>query len=247
MSPITFLKLASIALMSVSSCLAAGPAAVALGAAGNFAILGSSGISSVPPSAVLGNVGISPAASTFVTGFSLILSPTGTFSSSTQVTGQVLASDYKSPTPATLITSVNAVVTAFNDAKGRINPTATGLGAGGIGGLTFAPGLYKWTTGVNIASDITISGTSLDTWIFQVAGTLNTASAVKVTLAGGALPKNIVWVVSGAVTIGTTSVVSGIILGATSITLNTGATVNGRLLSQTAVALGKATVNAPAV
>jgi hypothetical protein len=33
---------------------------------------------------------------------------------------------------------------------------------GGIGGLTFAPGLYKWTTGVNIASDITISGTSLD-------------------------------------------------------------------------------------
>jgi hypothetical protein len=85
----------------------------------------------------------------------------------------------------------------------------------------------------------------LSAWIFQIAGTLTTASAVKVTLAGGALPQNIVWVVSGAVALGSTSVVNGIILGATSITLNTGATVNGRLLAQTAVNLGKATVNAP--
>ncbi|KAF8186816.1 antifreeze protein [Pholiota molesta] len=246
MSPITLLKLASIALMSMSSCLAAGPPAVALGAAGNFAILAKSGVSTVPPSAVLGAVGLSPAASTFVTGFSLTLSPLGTFSSSTQVTGQVLAASYKSPTPSTLTTSVGALIAAFNDAKGRVNPTAIGLGAGNIGGLTFAPGLYKWTSGVNIATDITISGSSTDTWIFQIAGTLNTASAVKVTLAGGALPKNIVWVVSDAVTLGSTSVVNGIILGATSITLNTGATVNGRLLSQTAVALQKATVNAPA-
>ncbi|KAF8194204.1 antifreeze protein [Pholiota molesta] len=229
----------------MSSCLAAGPAKVALGAAGNFAILAQSGVSSVPPSAVLGSVGLSPSASTFITGFSLILSPLGTSSSSSQVTGQVLAADYKSPTPATLITASGAVITAFNDAKGRVNPTALGLGAGSIGGLTFAPGLYKWTSNVNIATDITISGTIFDTWIFQIAGTLTTASAVKVTLAGGALPQNIVWVVSGAVALGSTSVVNGIILGATSITLNTGATVNGRLLAQTAVNLGKATVNAP--
>jgi hypothetical protein len=75
-------------------------------------------------------VGLSPAASTFVTGFSLILSPLGTFSSSTQVTGKVLAASYKSPTPSTLTTSVGALIAAFNDAKGRVNPTAIELGAG---------------------------------------------------------------------------------------------------------------------
>lgn len=35
------------------------------------------------------------------------------------------------------------------------------LTIGSIGGLTLAPGLYKWSSGVNIASDVTILGTLL--------------------------------------------------------------------------------------
>lgn len=82
-------------------------------------------------------------------------------------------------------------------------------------------------------------------WIFQIAGTLTTASAMKVILTGGALPQNIVWVVAGAVTLGTYSHFEGVLLGATGITMNTGSSINGRLLAQTAVALQMATVTEP--
>ena len=84
------------------------------------------------------------------------------------------------------------------------------LGAGQIGGLTLAPGLYKWTTGVSIATNVTLSGGANDVWIFQIAGTLTQASATKVILQGGALPKNIFWQASGAVAIGTTAQFEGI-------------------------------------
>src|SRR5580658_1544741 len=47
------------------------PGAVNLGTAGDFVILSKSGISTVPTSAVTGNLGVSPAAATYITGFSL--------------------------------------------------------------------------------------------------------------------------------------------------------------------------------
>ena len=85
-----------------------------------------------------------------------------------------------------------------------------------------------------------------DVWIFQVAGTLQQANAVRVTLAGGALPRNIFWQVAGAVTLGTTALFEGIVLGKTMIAVNTGASVNGRLLAQTAVTLQMNAVTQPA-
>jgi hypothetical protein len=71
------------------------------------------------------------------------------------------------------------------------------------------------------------------------------SSAVKITLSGGALAKNIFWQVAGGVTLGTTSHFEGIILGKTLIALNTGASINGRLLAQTAVTLQSSTVVQP--
>ena len=82
-------------------------------------------------------------------------------------------------------------------------------------------------------------------WIFQVTGTFKIATAQRITLAGGALAKNIVWVVTGAVTFGAASHFEGILLAETGVTLQTGGTANGRILAQTAVALQKATVVAP--
>jgi hypothetical protein len=84
-----------------------------------------------------------------------------------------------------------------------------------------------------------------DVWIFQVAGTLNQASATRVTLTGGARSRNVFWQVAGAVTIGTTAHFSGVVLGKTMIAANTGASVNGRLLAQTAVTLQMNTVTQP--
>ncbi|TFK33914.1 antifreeze protein [Crucibulum laeve] len=194
------------------------------------------------PQSVRGDIALSLAASTSLTGFSLTNSPDRTSASSIQVVGSLYAADHTSPTPSILTTGANSMITAFNDAAGRSDPTSINLAAGGIGGLTFAPGLYKWTSGVNILSSFTLNGTADDTWIFQISGTLITASGVQVTLAGGALPKNIVWVVSDAVTLGSTSVFNGVVLAATSVTLVTGVTLNGRILAQTAVALQMAVV-----
>ena len=55
-------------------------------------------ISTVPTSAITGNIGVSPAAATFITGFSLTADVTNMFSTSPQVTGKVYAADYTSPT-----------------------------------------------------------------------------------------------------------------------------------------------------
>jgi hypothetical protein len=71
------------------------------------------------------------------------------------------------------------------------------------------------------------------------------SSAVRITLKGGALAKNIFWQAAGAVTLGTTSHFEGIILGKTGINMQTGASINGRMLAQTAVTLQKNTVTRP--
>ena len=135
--------------------------------------------------------------------------------------------------------------TAYTDAAGRIKPDFTNLGAWSIGGKTLTPGLYKWTTSVNIPTDSSFSGGSTDVWIFQVAGTLNMSSAVKIILSGGAKASNIFWQVAGSVSLGTTSHFEGIILGMTDVNMTYGETINGRLLAQTAVTLQKNTVTQP--
>ena len=83
-------------------------------------------------------------------------------------------------------------------------------------------------------------------WIFKVAGTLDLAAAKSVILSGGVLSKNIFWQVSGAVTVGTTAHMEGVILSATSVSLLTGASANSRLLAQTAVTLDSNAVTQPA-
>jgi hypothetical protein len=217
-----------------------GPAPVDLGTAGTFTILSKTGITDVFASAVKGNVGTSP-----ITGAALLLT-------CGEVAGTVYTVDAAGPLPctvtdATLLTSaVGDMEFAYNDAAGRVSPDFTELGAGEIGGLTLAAGLYKWGTGVLITTDVTLSGGPNDVWIFQVAGTLNQANAARVTLAGGALAKNIFWQVAGAVTIGTTAHFEGVVLAKTMIAVNTGASVNGRLLAQTAVTLQMNAVTQPA-
>jgi hypothetical protein len=141
-----------------------------------------------------------------------------------------------------LTVAVGDMLTAYNDAAGRKNPTKIQLGAGNIGGLTIPPGLYKFSSNVNIGSNVTLSGTENGIWIFQIAGTLNVASAKRVILAGGAVDKNIYWQVAGATTLGTTAVLHGTVLDKTGIVLKTGAKLYGSALAQTAVTLDASVV-----
>jgi len=221
----------------------AGPSAVKLRSAGDFVILAKTGISATGTTSIDGDVGISPAAASFITGFGLTMDASNKFATSSLVTGRVYAADYAPPTPTDMTTAISDMETAYTDAAGRTNPDETELGAGDITSMTLAPGLYKWGTGVLVsAAGVTLSGGANDVWIFQIAQNLDLADGAHVTLSGGAQASNIFWQVGGQATIGTTAVMKGIILSQTTIVLNTGATLDGRALAQSAVTLDASTV-----
>jgi hypothetical protein len=215
---------------------AAGPASVSLGTAGNYVLLSKAGISTTGTTKITGDIGVSPIAATAITGFGLVLDKSGTFSTSSVVVGEVFAATYGVPTPGLLTTAVKDMQTAYTDAAGR-KAGVTELGAGNIGGLTLAPGVYKWGSNVTIPTNVTLSGGKNDVWILQIAGNLSTSSAQRVILSGGAQAKNIFWQVAGSTTLGTTSRFYGTILDKTNIALKTGAVLNGRALAQTAITL----------
>ena len=232
--------------VTVTVAVATGPAPVNLGTAGNFVILAKTGVSTTGTTAVIGDIGVSPAAASYITGFALIADSTNVFSTSSLVTGKIYAADYAVPTPANLTTAVSDMETAFTDASGRATPDFTELYAGDISGRTLVPGLYKWGTGVLITgAGVTLSGGANDVWIFQIAQNLTVSNSAIITLSGGAQAKNIFWQVSGQATLGTAADFKGIILSQTLISLNTGAKMTGRALAQSAVTLDANAVTAP--
>jgi hypothetical protein len=227
-------------------CTGAAASCVALGTAGSYAILAQSGVSTVPTSAVTGDVGLN-AVATGLTGFSETLPPGGAFSTSAQVTGKIFASDYAVPTPANLTTASTDAGTAYTDASTKaatfpVNPTAGVIPA--AGSAPVAPGVYKWTGNVAM-TDTTLDGGANDVWVFQVAGNLTQATNTTVTLANGAQAKNVFWAVAGNVTLGAGAHLEGVVLSQTAIHLQTGASANGRLIAATAVTLDNSTVIQP--
>lgn len=213
------------------------PEAVNLRASGNYVVLAKTAITNNPTSNITGDLGLSPAATSYVTGFSLT-NETG-YATSTQVVGggRIYAADMADPASANLTTAVENMITAYNDAAGRTSPHYVELGAGNIGGKTLEPGLYKWTNTVTLPTNITISGGADDVWIFQIAEDLTVSSDVKVLLQNGAQAKNIFWQVAGTALFGTGSHFEGTILSQTGITFQTGASFNGKALAQSSVIL----------
>ncbi len=218
------------------STLAAGPATINLRTAGSFAILAKTGISTTGATSIVGDIGVSPVAASYITGFGLTTNVSSTFSTSAKVAGKVYAADYDDPTPSVVNMAVLDMQAAYSDAAGRTSYSSE-LGAGDIGGLTLAPGVYKWSTDVSIESDITLLGGPDDVWIFQIGGNLNVGAAAKIMLSGGAQAGNIFWQVAGQATLEEASVFNGNILAKTAVALNTGAQLNGRVLAQAAVTL----------
>lgn len=226
-------------------------APVNLLSAGNFVILSETGVtnSGSHSSAITGNIGSSPITAAAMNDV-FCSEITGTiYGVDAAYVGSGSQTCFAGNPPLANKTLVdNAVLdmgTAYADAAGRTNPTATELGAGNIGGLTIAPGLYKWSTGVIIPTNVTLSGGPNDVWIFQIAGNLSIASGpsvsggTKVILKGGAKASHVFWQVGGSTgaTLGTYSTFNGNILSAKQVILQTGAVLNGRALAQTQVTL----------
>ena len=232
------LCLAPLSLMAQGSVRAP----VNLRTAGNYVVLSKTGITDVPPSPIVGNIGASP-----ITGAAIHVT-------CSEVTGTIYAVDAAGPAPCAVTdstglgTAIGDMATAFTDAAGRTIPDFTNLGAGNISGRTLVPGLYKWSTDV-IADDtgFTLSGGPNAVWIFQISGNLTIANGAHITLAGGAQPTNIFWQVGGGVglTLGTGAVFYGNVLSASAVVMNTGSSLIGRALAVTDVTLAMSPVTSP--
>jgi len=202
---------------------------VTLGLTGGFAILSYAGITNTGATIITGNVGVSPLAGSYMSGF-------GT----PNVVGTIYGVDASGPAgsipfPSMLTRAMVDLTTAYNDAQGR---TVAPIGvSGNLGGRTLYSGLYKSTGSLEIsAGDLTLDaqGDVNAVWIFQIASNFNMTSGRKVFLSGGAKASNVFWQVSSAATFGTTCVMKGTILAYTTITFATGASLEGRALARTA-------------
>lgn len=231
-----------------------GPAPVVLGdpddlaAAAAYVVLAKTAITSVPGTAISGgNIGVSPVTHTAITGFSLVLDPSGVFATSTAVAapGKVYAADYVVPTPGNLTKAVLAMQAAYADAAGRVPTDYLDLKSGNLGGLTLAPGIYTWGSTVLIPDDVTLEGCEDDVWILQIAGDLDVSTGKRVLLAGGARADHVFWQIAGQATIHANAHLEGVLLAKTGITFQTKASLSGRAYAQTMVAFDMNAVTAP--
>ena len=227
--------------------MAAGPAPVNLGSTDQFAILSGSGITTAGQAYnITGNVGTRPAAGSYE--IDLV---------QTNITGTIYEVSAEGPAgavvdPTLLTTATGDLTTAYNDAAGRTStPTAPVImdpgAAGNIGGLTLAPGLYKFTTSpASISgSAVTLMGTggSNDVWIFQCAAGITVNSSV--VLAGGAEAGNIFWQVGTSASIGTGVAFQGTIMAHAAVTMASTSTLTGRALAGTAVTFDGSSMSLP--
>lgn len=109
-------------------------------------------------------------------------------------------------------------------------------------GHTFFPGVYTFTGGVTITSDILFEGGPDDAFIIQIATTLTQAANTHVFLSGCAQAKNIFWWVKTTAAIGVGASMQGILLVFERADFSLGSSLVGSVLSQKAVNLQMATI-----
>jgi hypothetical protein len=211
----------------------------------NYVIFAKAGITNVVKSTIVGDMAVSPIAASAITGFVLAMETFNTYSTDTnQITGRVYAPTYAGDTASILTIAATDMTTAYNDASARVASGGAyeNVRAGAIGGLDFGPGVYTFSTGISITSDIKFSGTATDIFIMKTAGSISQAAGTRVVLGGNARAENIFWAVAGTVSVGAGSHMKGTLLVATTVTFITDSSLEGRILSQTAVALQMATI-----
>ena len=196
----------------------------------SFAVLGASGVTNIPTSTVVGNVGAwSSGGANAITGFNFT---PGAAVSDPQVTGGL----------------VHAGTSVAQLAQGQLTNAITSLGLLGPGtilanfdltGLTLAPGVYTVPAGTsNLTGALTLDGggNANAAWVFQMPSTLITSPGSVVNVINTGFGSGVYWNVGSSATLGTSTSFQGNILADQSITLNTGATVGcGRILASVAL------------
>jgi hypothetical protein len=225
--------------------------AVNLGAAGNYAILAKTGISTVPASVITGDIAVSPIAGAAITGFNLAMDSGLAFSTdaNVQIIGKAFAPDYTGGSTASdLTTAVNDMGAAYSDAAGRTNSDAAriNLEGGALNGHVLTPGVYTFGTNLQLTGHIHFEGSPEDIFIIQISGNLIQSANFQVILdstwLGKPLAGNIFWQVAGHATINAGAHMKGTLLVKNSVTFVTASSLEGRIMAQTLVALQMATI-----
>ena len=238
-----------------------------LGSASPFgAFGGNAGITNQGINTVINGSIATTAASTLVTGFH---DATAIYTETPLNVGYVTGAIFTAPPMPGTATSFAIAQQALADANAAylsISPASMpgGIdpGAGELGGLTLAPGVYKSDSGTfNISNgNLTLDaqGDPNAVWVFQTAagltvGIAGPTGAKSVTLINGALPKNVFWYVGSSATIngagGGTMV--GTIIANSGVSISTAGNavqtvLNGRALSLiSSVTMVNTTINVP--
>lgn len=231
MKPTQFLSILSVAVIGALGGASSASAIPILGPdLTTFTVLGSSSVTNVPTSTIVGNVGVwSSGGANSVTGFN---SSPGVATADTQVTGG----------------SVYAGGTLAQSAQSQLTSAITNLSSLGAGitlisadmaGLVLTPGVYSVSAGTtNLSGTLTLDGggNSNAVWVFQMASTLITSSnsVVNMINAGSGSGAGLFWNVASSATINSNSTFLGNILALSDISMNSTATdLCGRALAST--------------
>jgi Ice-binding-like/PEP-CTERM motif len=186
-------------------------AAINLGTAGNFAVLGGSTVTNTGSSVIDGgDVGLSPGPS--ITGFPPgIVTPPFTIHATDAVAGQAQID----------------LTSAYNAAANL--PPSGGPIASELGGQTLFPGVYAIVSSAGLTGKLTLDaqGNPNAQFVFQIGSTLTTASNSSVVVINGspAAECHVFWQVGSSATLGTGTAFAGHILALASITMTTGASI----------------------
>jgi len=185
-------------------------AAIALGTAGNFAVLSGSTATNTGASLIDGgNVGVSPGTS--LTGF---------------LPGVLLPPFTMHSGDASALQSQLDLTTAYNDAAGlAVTQDLTGVN---LGGLTLLPGVYKFSSSAQLTGALVLNANSDPNaqFVFQIGSTLTTAAGSSVAIINAVTPGCIVfWQVGSSATLGAATAFQGHILALASITVGAGASI----------------------
>lgn len=220
---------AGLAIAGVLACAGARvEAAVLLGSAQSFAVLGGSTVTNTGTSNLFGNLGVSSGSA--ITGF-----PPGIVWGTTHANDAVAAQAQADS------------LTAYNTLAGMAPTTdLSGQDLGLLAPLT--PGVYRFSSSAQLTGTLRLDGLGQThpLFVFQIGSTLITASNSSIVMMNGGDPCEVYFQVGSSATLGTGTQFLGTIIALASDTLNTGANVTGHVIALNgAVTLDTNTITLP--
>jgi hypothetical protein len=194
-----------------------------LGVAKSFGVMAFVSITSAPTSSIAGKVGLKPGIRSLIT-----LNPR------TEVEGgssEVYAGDDVGDPQNYITMAKQDLISAYREASTRtVDKDKVEAYAGNLAGKILPAGVYHWSNGASISSDVTLEGTDTDVWIFQIDGNLDVAANTRMNLSGGAQARNVYWEVSGKTTLGSNSITQGTVMNQLTFEMKSNAQIVGRVL-----------------